>query len=217
MKVKLTPNQSVPAASAKLAIAGGFGLAAGLVTAIAWWKLAPLVAWDVAALVYIASTWQRVLKFDAGLVKKHALREDPSRVAADIVLLGAAVASLGAVALVLVSSHQSAGLPQLGKALLAVLSVVISWVVVHTVYALRYAELYYTAPEGGVDFDDTKTPIYADFAYLAFTLGMTYQVSDTTLGNRRFRSAALGHALLSYLFGTVIVAATINLIVGLGR
>jgi uncharacterized membrane protein len=88
---------------------------------------------------------------------------------------------------------------------------------IHTVYALRYAEIYYRDPVGGVDFGDTKSPVYADFAYLAFTLGMTFQVSDTTLSRREFRAAALRQALLSYLFGTIIIATTINLIAGLGR
>jgi uncharacterized membrane protein len=68
-----------------------------------------------------------------------------------------------------------------------------------------------------VDFGDTKTPVYADFAYLAFTLAMTYQVSDTTLHTRLMRRIALGQALLSYGFGTIIIATTINLVANLGK
>jgi uncharacterized membrane protein len=82
---------------------------------------------------------------------------------------------------------------------------------------LRYARLYYTEPIGGVDFNADDKPSYTDFAYLAFTIGMTFQVSDTALSSRAIRSAALRHALLSYLFGTVILATTVNFVAGLAH
>ncbi|HXL15932.1 MAG TPA: DUF1345 domain-containing protein, partial [Streptosporangiaceae bacterium] len=75
---------------------------------------------------------------------------------------------------------------------------------------------YYEVPEGGVDFNQDEQPCYRDFAYLALTVGMTFQVSDTNLRTTAIRATALRHALLSYLFGTVILAATINLIAGIG-
>ncbi|TMK44127.1 MAG: DUF1345 domain-containing protein, partial [Actinobacteria bacterium] len=107
------------------------------------------------------------------------------------------------------------------KALLtvvAVVSVFLSWAVVHMTFTLRYARLFFTGPRGGIDFhDDDRDASYLDFAYVAFTIGMTYQVSDTDLTNRQIRSAALRHALLSYLFGTVIIAMTINVIAGLAK
>jgi uncharacterized membrane protein len=96
-----------------------------------------------------------------------------------------------------------------------VLSVVISWLVVHTLFTLRYALVYYTGNERGVDFNQTAPPRYTDFAYLAFTVGMTFQVSDTTLTTHAIRSTALRHALLSYLFGSLILAATVNLVASL--
>jgi uncharacterized membrane protein len=80
---------------------------------------------------------------------------------------------------------------------------------------LRYAQLYYTRPQGGVNFNQETPPRYLDFAYPAFTIGMTFQVSDTDLEKPEIRVAALRHGLLSYLFGAVILAATINLIAGL--
>ncbi|MDT5017597.1 MAG: hypothetical protein QOD39_3757, partial [Mycobacterium sp.] len=81
---------------------------------------------------------------------------------------------------------------------------------------LRYAMLFYSGPEGGVNFNQPSSPRYTDFAYLAFTIGMTFQVSDTDLRTPAFRATALRHALLSYLFGAVIVATTINLVAGFG-
>jgi uncharacterized membrane protein len=94
--------------------------------------------------------------------------------------------------------------------------VVGAWLVVHTVYTTWYALLYYSHDRGGIDFNQGEPPAYADFAYLAFTLGMTYQVSDTDLQTRPIRATALRHALLSYLLGAVVLATVINLVAGLG-
>jgi uncharacterized membrane protein len=108
---------------------------------------------------------------------------------------------------------------------LGILSVVIAWCVVPTVYVVRgahglqvrYAHLYYEGPDGGIDFNEPDRPQYSDFAYLAFTIGMTFQVSDTDLQEKEIRATALQHALLSYVFGVVIIALTINLVAGLTK
>jgi uncharacterized membrane protein len=93
---------------------------------------------------------------------------------------------------------------------------VVSWLLVHTIFMLKYARMYYRGDsEGGVDFKHKVRPPYSDFAYLALTIGMTFQVSDTDLQSAQFRRLALRHALMSYLFGAVILAATINLVAGL--
>jgi uncharacterized membrane protein len=87
----------------------------------------------------------------------------------------------------------------------------VSWVAIHTVFTLRYAQLYYSGAPGGIDFNQPEPPAYVDFAYLAFTIGMAFQVSDTGLQTRKIRATVLRQALLSYVFGVVIVAMTINL------
>ncbi|MBV8982235.1 MAG: DUF1345 domain-containing protein, partial [Acidimicrobiia bacterium] len=90
----------------------------------------------------------------------------------------------------------------------------VSWAVVHTVFTLRYASLYY-ANGGGIDFNEDDKPNYRDFAYLALTIGMTYQVSDTDLQTKPIRHTAIRHALLSYVFGAVVVAMVINVVASL--
>lgn len=105
-------------------------------------------------------------------------------------------------------------------ALLAPATWELALAVVNTVFTLRYADIFFSLPAEGIDFGgagESEAPSYRDFAYLAFTIGMTYQVSDTTLRDRRLRRAVLNHALLSYVFGVVIVATSINLIAGLVR
>jgi uncharacterized membrane protein len=147
--------------------------------------------------------------------REHARREDPARPVTDLVLLVASVASLVGVAFAVVASGNSHGTKEGMLVLLGVVSVVLSWGVVHTTFALRYALLYYTGPKNGIDFNQPDDPQYSDFAYLSFTLGMTYQVSDTNLQTKAIRATALRQALLSYLFGVVIIAILINVVANL--
>jgi uncharacterized membrane protein len=193
------------------------GIAAGLaVEAVT--REAPTAAlggWDVAALVFVAWTWAAVWRLDQRASARRAEREDPTQGLADLVLLTAAVVSLAAVVLVLVTRQDGKGAAMTAGLALAAVSVVASWAVVHTVYALKYARLYYLGPDGGIDFHGDHPPTYQDFAYLAFTVGMTFQVSDTEINSRAIRTTVLRQALLAYLFGAVILAATINLLAGL--
>jgi uncharacterized membrane protein len=132
-------------------------------------------------------------------------------------LLVASMASVLAVGLAITASAAGGPGTRDLRALLAVASVGLSWTVVQTVFTAHYARLYYSQPAGGIDFNQDTPPRYSDFAYLAFTVGMTFQVSDTALGTSRLRAAALRQALLSYLLFSVILAATINLVAGLLR
>ncbi len=86
----------------------------------------------------------------------------------------------------------------------------------HTLFTVHYARLYYSDEPGGINFHDPEPPCFRDFAYVAYTVGMTYQVSDTEIGLRSIRGTVLRHAMLSYLLGAVVLAVTINLIAGLG-
>ena len=201
------------------------GTIAAIVTGSLWsWQFAATVGWAVAALVYTASVLAATLRFDAAQTKAHANREDPERGVGDALVVLLSVASLVSVGFVLVAASHAEGAAQAAIAGLALVSVALSWILLHTLYALRYARLYYSGGSGaggagsggaGIDFNQKEDPRYTDFAYLSFTLGMTYQVSDTSITTHTIRSAALGHALLSFLFGSVILASTINLIAGL--
>jgi uncharacterized membrane protein len=153
---------------------------------------------------------------DARETKDLAGRSDPTRASTDALILLAAVASLAAVGVVLVSAHSTHGVGKPVLAGLAIVSVGMSWLMLHTLFTLQYAVLYYRdQPEGGMEFNQQQPPQYSDFAYVAFTIGMAFQVSDTSLRSTTIRRAALRHALLSYLFGAVILATTINLVAGL--
>jgi uncharacterized membrane protein len=174
-----------------------------------------LVGWDVATIMYLSWIWPAILRRGADDTARRARITDPNRAVTDVLLLSAAVTSLVAVGFVLGRAAQSSGTAELVHVGLGLASVVLSWAMVHTVFTLRYARLYYAEPVGGVDFNEPDAPTYSDFAYLAFTIGMTFQVSDTSLRSKEIRRTALRHALLSYLFGTGILATTINLVASL--
>jgi uncharacterized membrane protein len=180
------------------------------------WQAVPLVTWGAAALVWEAMTWWHVARLDPEGTRRNAVEEEPRRSAVDLVLLSASVVSLGAVLLGVVKASSSHGSAKAVLVGVGIATIVISWAMVHTLFTLRYAALYYESrPAGGINFNEKDDPSYLDFAYVAFTVGMTYQVSDTDLTTKAIRHTALRQALLSYLFGTVIIAATINLVAGL--
>jgi uncharacterized membrane protein len=194
--------------------AGGAVAAALAVTRGASWSVAALFAEDVAALVFLVWVWSTIATADAPATSRLARSEDASRAAAEAVLIGAGAGSLLAVVFTLGQAGH-AGPPERGLlTALAIGSVMLAWMSVHTVYLLRYTRRYYSPPEGGIDFHG-EAPDYLDFAYLALTIGMTFQVSDTDITAKRVRRAALHHALLSYVFGTVIVAITVSSVAGL--
>ena len=204
-------------AGLRIAIAFVVGIAFALpIAALSSWWLFPLLTWDFASVVYASWVWMTIWPRDAVSTARLAVRVDPTRAIADLLVQAAAIASLAAVAVVLGQAAKHHGAEQVLLAALGVVSVALSWIVVHTVYTLHYARLYYTPPEGGIQFGGSEPPCFSDFAYLALTLGMTFQVSDTSLETNRFRKLALGQCLLAYVFGTVIVAATVNLVVSLG-
>ena len=194
-------------------------LVGGLVGGTGPWQAAPLAGWDMACVTFLVWMWRSLWPADSDQTAQLAVREDSSRPVADAVLLLAALVSLVGVGLVLVEGKAKGGPITPGLALgLGIGSVVLSWAVVHTVFTLRYARLFYgEGKAAGIDFNQTEPPRYSDFAYLAFTIGMTFQVSDTDLKNARIRATVLRHMWLSYLFGTVIIAMTINLVAGLAK
>jgi uncharacterized membrane protein len=180
------------------------------------WQLAPVAGWGAACVVYLVWIWAIIGGQDPDGTREHATREDPGRAVSEVLVLGASIASLAAVMIVLLRAHTVHGVNQGLLAGVAVASVALSWTLIHTLYTLRYARMYYGDPIGGIDFNQEEPPRYSDFAYLAFDLGMTFQVSDTTLKSSLFRSVVLRHTLLSYVFGSVILATVINLVAGLG-
>lgn len=182
--------------------------------AVAGVRYGVLAGWMVFAIAFLGITWVTIGPMTAEQTAAHASSEDPRPVAADVLVVAAALISLVAVGSLLL---QGSSTNKDVSATASVVAVALAWASVHTVFTTRYARLYFTGTPGGVDWGGDEPPVYRDFAYLAFTVGMTFQVSDTAVTDRRVRAAVLRHALLSYLFGTVFIATMINLVAGLGR
>jgi uncharacterized membrane protein len=195
------------------------GLAAGVIVGVlATPRLLPLVSWTVTVVILLTWVWSMSWPQGSEGTKRLAEQESMTR-SADIWLLAAAVASLAVVVVALVQSSSQRNATAVASVLLSVVSVAASWALVNTVYAFKYARLYYVdEPDtGGIDFKHEHAPTYADFAYLAFTVGMSFAVSDTEPTATHIRRVALGHALLSYAFGTGVLAVAINLVTNLGQ
>jgi uncharacterized membrane protein len=207
--------ERVPA-STRIAWAAFVGLVAGVVAAFCTLaQAAALIGWDVASAVFLLGVWFTVWPLDSDSTQRRATRLDPSRGVVDVMVVTAGVAILAAVALALVRAGGTHGGTKAYLLAIGLVSVVFSWLSVHTVFTLIYARLYYGDKVGGIDFNQPEMPDYVDFAYLAFTIGMTFQVSDTNLTAKAIRRTALRHALVSYLFGAVIIALVINIVASL--
>jgi uncharacterized membrane protein len=215
---KPAASRAVTSARTKLLVSLAVAIVGGVVAALLGAvRAAPLIGWDILALVYTGWTWFTVWRLDPAEAEAEAKREDPSRDSTDLVVLGAAIASLIAVGMVLFGAGGASGNSKYLYAGLALVSVFVSWTIVHTVFTLKYARLYYSGAPGGIDFNDTGAPDYPDFAYLAFTVGMTFQVSDTDIQSRQIRRTVLRQAWLSFPLVAVIIAASINLVAGLAK
>jgi uncharacterized membrane protein len=185
------------------------------------WGVAVVAGWDAAALAFLISVWPIIVRANSSSAAQLATREDETRGAANVLLLAACVASLLGVGFALILARQESGPVKVLLVGLAVLTVVLSWTVVNTIFTLRYADQHFRSGATGIAFGDLERPeappTYRDFAYVAFTIGMCYQVSDTSVRDRRIRRTVLSHALLSYVFGVAIVGGSVNLIAGLIR
>ena len=198
---------------------------AGVIVAVALlpfvpWPMTLVAGWDAAALTVLLTIWPVIIRADSSLAPQLAAREDDTEDSTRALLVGASVASLLGAGYTLHLAGQQSGASRVLLIGAAVLTVVLSWTVINSAYTVRYADQHFRSKPGGIEFgteDGQQHPSYRDFAYVAFTIGMCYQVSDTTLRDPLIRRTAFAHALLSYVFGVVIVAGSVNLISGLFR
>jgi len=182
-----------------------------------------LTTWIGAALTIILLNWITILGTHPREVKKIAKLQDSSRALLFGFIISAAVVSLVAIVFLLKESRGLSETERNGHILLAITAVFVSWWLVHTIFSLRYAHLYYdidtddggTRQGGGLEFPDTSEPDYLDFMYFGFVVGMTFQVSDVQITSRKVRRLCLLHGLISFAFNTAIVALSINVISGM--
>jgi uncharacterized membrane protein len=178
------------------------------------------ITWDFFSFCMLALAWIRIVSADPRNARQTARLQDSSYTAIFVFVIISACASLLALGILLGSSAKDLSGGRLtGHILLSVSTVICSWLLVHTMFAIRYAHLFYkkgcTAHGSGLEIPGEKEPDYIDFAYFSFVIGMTFQVSDIQITSRAIRRLALVHSIVSFAFNMIILALTVNIISGL--
>jgi uncharacterized membrane protein len=171
------------------------------------WTTQAVTAWDITVAVYLVAAYATMLRTDTSDIRRHAIEHDDGRFAILFLTAGAALATLVAIVVEIGASTKT--MPQM---LLAITTIVLSWAMVHTTFALHYAHDYYRPREpGGLKFPDEEKPDYWDFVYFSFVIGMTAQVSDVAIANRGIRRTATAHGIVSFVFNTALLALMVNI------
>ncbi len=177
-----------------------------------------MLGWNTFSLSMIIMSWVSFFITDSKQIREQAKVQDPSRSIIFIIIIVSTLASFFAVLLLILSKGENDNTSSLRIAV-AVTGMFLSWFLIHTIFTLRYAHIFYgdheTRPNthaGGLEFPGDSKPEYLDFAYYSLVLGMTFQVSDVQITSKRLRSLAMLHGLLSFVFNTIMIALTINLI-----
>lgn len=201
------PLDATPRLAGAVVLGAVVGVAVGL-TDVALGVLAGIAATQ---LFFVLAGWVVLWPMDATATHRCARREDFRPVTEELLVVAVATCALVAIVVLLLRGRSGTGQVAAATALCGVF---MAWAALHLMYATRYANLYYETADG-IDFNSDHPPAYRDFFYFSYNLGMTYQVSDTSVSSSAIRSVVLRHCLLSYVFGTVILAATINLVAGI--
>ena len=174
------------------------------------WALGVMAGFDAAAIVFIALCLFLLFIRDPVVIERIAQENDGNRTLL-LVLTGIVVAVL----MIAVASETVGRNPQPVTKILIISTLVVAWIFSNAVYALHYAHLAYITPGNrcdGLDFPSTPLPVYWDFVYFAFTLGMTFQTSDVTITNERIRRVVTIHCLAAFFFNIGVLAFTINVL-----
>lgn len=179
-----------------------------------------MIGWDTFSVCMIVMTWITFSITNSKQIRQQSKVQDPNRSIIFIIVLISTLASFLAVLLLIVTKKHGNNVTSWHLPI-AIAGMLFSWILIHTIFTLRYAHIYYgdhkTKPDthaGGLEFPDDSLPEYFDFAYFSFVLGMTFQVSDVQVTSKRLRKLALLHGILSFGFNTIMIALTINLIAG---
>ena len=185
------------------------------------WHTRIVASWDLATPAYLGLAWALIAHADANVTRDHALSQDQSGFFIFLFVVCAACASIVAVGFVVSTIRDLPFWARAWHLLLTVVALASSWLLIQTVFAFRYAHRYYAGPHGEAAatapllFPGGREPDYLDFAYCAFVVGMTSQVSDVAVASRRMRHLTLIHGILAFLFNIAVLALSINIIASL--
>lgn len=190
-----------------LAFLAAFALVAGLTVPKLGWAPGILLGFDVGASLFLLLTAPLLKQHDPEDLRRHAAKNDANRA----MLLAVTAVTMAAVLTAVAFELQAVERPQMKLAIVGTL--ILAWLFSNTVYALHYAHLYYRrGSKGGLDFAGDDEPDYGDFLYFAWTLGMTFQTSDTSVTTPQMRRAVTWHCFAAFVFNLGVVAFTINVL-----
>ena len=179
-----------------------------------------MIGWDTFGLGMILLSWITFSVTTSQQIRELAKTQDSSRAIIFFIVLISTFASFFAIVLLLLTKKDFKN-TETFHVIIAVSGMVLSWALIHTIFTLRYAHIFYgddkEKPEihaAGLEFPGDEKPDYLDFAYFSFVLGMTFQVSDVQVTSKRMRRLAMLHGILAFGYNTVMIALTINLIAG---
>ena len=189
-----------------------------------WFSLSTriLSLWNAGMICFLISTWVLMVQAIPKTMRRNAQSQDEGRLVILSLITASACASILAITFILRETKDQNINIIITHIILEVITIIGSWLLVHTIFAIHYAHEYYqdhktlsNSPAAGLDFPEDIEPDYWDFLYFAFVIGMTSQVSDVQITSRSLRRLSLFHGILSFFFNTVIVAMSINIIAGL--
>lgn len=203
----------------RLAIAAVIGVVAGVLVPVPsgsqGWPFHVVVGYAVGAGLFSISALVHIMRMNPDQTRRHVNGLGGDRTEVDLVVFVGSFAALAAIGFMLFAGGKKTSSGTAIEAVASLVAVAAAWLSIHTAYALRYAKHYYNVEPGCIDFNTKEPPQFSDFAYLSFDLGMTYQVSDTSVSTKATRRIILFHTMLSYVFGTCIIASALNLVIGL--
>jgi uncharacterized membrane protein len=182
------------------------------------WHTRAVASWDVGALAYLGFAWMLIARTDARATRDHALSQDQSGYVIFLFVVGAACASTVAIGFVAGTIRDLSFWARTWHLMLTITALVSSWLLIQTVFAFHYAHRYYAGPHGepaataSLQFPGGREPDYLDFAYYAFVVGMTSQVSDVAVASRSMRRLTMIHGVLAFMFNIAVLALSINII-----
>jgi uncharacterized membrane protein len=199
----------------RLFSSAGLGIVVTAVLALSTaWRPASrlLVGWDVAVAVYLALVFEMMAGSRVRDIRRRAAKEDEGQLTILVLTVAAGLASLAAIQAELAAG---AGGRRPGQLALASLTILLSWALIHTMFALHYAHEFYgddADPGGGMAFPGgDEEPDYWDFVYFSFVIGMTSQVSDVAVTSKQVRRTVTAHAVVSFAFNVALLALTVNI------
>ncbi len=180
------------------------------------WSAHALLAWCAGATIFLGLAWWLAMKFDALRTREHAQSQDQPSALLFALVLASVFASTGAIAMMQQQSQSMGSTELLAHLALSLVSLAVSWLLMQTIFAFRYAHLYYHeelrghVQGAGLEFPGKQAPDYFDFLYYAHVVGMTSQVSDVVVTSHKMRRLTLLHSVSSFAFNMLVLALSIN-------